>query len=282
MCCSIFLTGATGYVGRHILSLLTRKGHRTTCLARTAETAQRLGADGHAVVVGDLSSSSGWLDAAACCDAVIHAAFPYGEAGEELADVEEAFIRGFLARPDSRRQPPKLVYTSSLFLFGAKCDCAPFSECDAPALDPAAWRIKLEQEVLQCHQGRPRHTVIRLGWVYGGDGGTLADSVAGASLDLERCEQRVPLVHVDDAARLYVQVIEQRIGGLFHACEPAMLRWREVIRVVQPHRRPQPTTRVAHSLFDRDRPAQPQRSVAYGWMPARRFASDYVPQDGTR
>lgn len=277
MSCSVFLTGATGYVGRHVLSELARRGHRVTCLARSAETALRLERDGHTAVVGDLSASSVWAAAAVKCDAVIHTAFPYDDAGEELADVEAAFVRELLRNLESQQRPPQFVYTSSLFLFGAKRSCTPFSEFDAPALDPAAWRLRLERDVLERDQNR-RHTIVRLGWVYGGDGGTLKQAVADASLDsVEVSELRVPLIHVRDVAELYVRAIEQPIDGLLHACERSPLSWREIIRVVQPDGRPQPAAGGVSEFFDYDRPAQSLRSMSLGWTPLRRFASDYRP-----
>ena len=46
---SVFLTGATGYVGRHVLADLHRRGYRVTCLVRSTAAAAALTRDGHAV-----------------------------------------------------------------------------------------------------------------------------------------------------------------------------------------------------------------------------------------
>ncbi|MCL6642901.1 MAG: NAD(P)H-binding protein, partial [Candidatus Bipolaricaulota bacterium] len=47
----IFLTGATGFVGRHLLPALLRDGHHVRCLVRSAEKAQSLRALGCEVVL---------------------------------------------------------------------------------------------------------------------------------------------------------------------------------------------------------------------------------------
>ena len=278
MACSVFLTGATGYVGRHVLIELARRGHRTTCLVRSAEAALRLQRDGHSAVVGHLSAPLSWMETAMNCDAVIHTAFPYSEAGEELAGVETTFVRELLQFLARKQQAPHFIYTSSLFLFGAVGHCAPFSELDAPPLERTAWRLGLEHEVLGDGQERGRTTVVRLGWVYGGNGGTLRQAIAGNSLDtVERSKLRVPLIHVDDLARLYALAFELRIAGLLHACEPTPLTWCEIIRVVQSTEQSPPATvsQVGSRFLEIDRPARPARSIEFGWIPSRRFTSDF-------
>ncbi len=51
----IFLTGATGFVGRHLVPALLGDGHHVRVLVRSAEQAQSLRALGCEVVVGDLT-----------------------------------------------------------------------------------------------------------------------------------------------------------------------------------------------------------------------------------
>jgi len=51
----IFLTGATGFVGRHLVPALLRDGHRVRVLVRSAEKADPLRELGCKIVVGDLA-----------------------------------------------------------------------------------------------------------------------------------------------------------------------------------------------------------------------------------
>lgn len=67
----IFLTGATGFVGRHLVPALIREGHHLWCLVRSVEKAAQLRARGCQVVVGDLTSDSFSVEGA---EIVIHLA----------------------------------------------------------------------------------------------------------------------------------------------------------------------------------------------------------------
>lgn len=51
---TILLTGATGYVGRHLLRALEGKGHKVRCLARRPESLQGRAGEGVEVVRGDV------------------------------------------------------------------------------------------------------------------------------------------------------------------------------------------------------------------------------------
>ncbi len=70
----IFLTGATGFVGRHLVPALIREGHHLRCLVRSASKAQVLRALGCEVVVGDLLDSRGWQDSLQGTELIIHLA----------------------------------------------------------------------------------------------------------------------------------------------------------------------------------------------------------------
>lgn len=56
----IFLTGATGLVGRQLVPALIRGGHTVRCLVRSDLWAARLQAQGCAVVLGDLLQPQPW------------------------------------------------------------------------------------------------------------------------------------------------------------------------------------------------------------------------------
>lgn len=67
----IFLTGATGFVGRHLVPALVDNGYRLRCLVRSAEQAAVVRNLGCEVVVGDLTSDSFSLEGT---EIVIHLA----------------------------------------------------------------------------------------------------------------------------------------------------------------------------------------------------------------
>ncbi|WP_306204999.1 NAD-dependent epimerase/dehydratase family protein [Actinoplanes sp. RD1] len=69
----IFLTGGSGFAGRHIIGRLLAEGHTVRALARSPEAAERVTRAGAEAVRGDLSGSD-WLPVLKGCDAVVHAA----------------------------------------------------------------------------------------------------------------------------------------------------------------------------------------------------------------
>ncbi|WP_305785586.1 NAD-dependent epimerase/dehydratase family protein [Symbioplanes lichenis] len=69
----IFLTGGSGFAGRHIIGRLVAEGHTVWALARSAAAAERVTRAGATAVHGDLSEQD-WLPVLDRCDAVVHAA----------------------------------------------------------------------------------------------------------------------------------------------------------------------------------------------------------------
>lgn len=66
----IFLLGGTGFIGRHLISRLTRKGHELTILSRASRP--DLEQDQVSVLVGDPLQAGPWQERAAECEAIIN------------------------------------------------------------------------------------------------------------------------------------------------------------------------------------------------------------------
>lgn len=72
----LLITGATGYIGQHLVQQLTQQGERPRCLVRTPEKARRLfSADQVEIVAGDTTQPETLPAAMQGIDTVIHAAF---------------------------------------------------------------------------------------------------------------------------------------------------------------------------------------------------------------
>lgn len=70
----IFLTGSTGFVGRHLVPVLLRDSHHLRCLVRSASKAEVLQALGCEVVLGDLLDSHAWEGSLRGIELIIHLA----------------------------------------------------------------------------------------------------------------------------------------------------------------------------------------------------------------
>lgn len=74
---NVFLTGATGFIGSHIIPLLQAAGHQVTGLVRSDAAAQQLQAIGVKPHQGTLEAPETIASAVANADAVIHTAFDH-------------------------------------------------------------------------------------------------------------------------------------------------------------------------------------------------------------
>lgn len=74
---NVFMTGISGFLGQHIVRVLTEKGHRITALVRPTSDVSHLKEYDITYVQGNIRETS-WLDAVKGCDAVVHAATSKG------------------------------------------------------------------------------------------------------------------------------------------------------------------------------------------------------------
>jgi dihydroflavonol-4-reductase len=71
---NVFVTGATGFIGRHLMQLLAQTDHRVSCLVRRTSDIGRLEALGAVPVMGDLRDKGSLLKGMEGCDWVLNVA----------------------------------------------------------------------------------------------------------------------------------------------------------------------------------------------------------------
>lgn len=267
----VFLTGATGYVGGHLLSALQGSGCVVHALARTKAKAAELAGLGAIPVVGNLENPNTWRPLFSRIDAVIHLAMPYDETGEEMLDVDADFSEKVLRFQKLESQDSLFIYTSNLFLFQ---NCLPSlaSEGSALPIDLENQRVDLEQRLLEGSSLKNAVAIIRLGWVYGG-GDTLADAFAAYPLiaDDRLRMSRVPLVHIDDVASLYLGILAARVGGCFHACEPEPMTADDIANCLGRESIRAKDASFLARILAHDRGFTAKASVEAGWRAGHRF-----------
>jgi UDP-glucose 4-epimerase len=142
----VALTGATGFIGRHLLSELPKRGYRIRVLLRRPSVAPM---DCASAVVGDLARPQNMSAALAGVDAVIHSAgLAHGMTGLPEDDYRmlntEATIA--LARAAQRAGAKRFVFLSSI---RAQCGASAeevLTEALPPRPDDAYGRSKLAAE----------------------------------------------------------------------------------------------------------------------------------------
>ena len=207
---SILVTGASGFVGRHIVQRLCDAGFRVKALVRQIPT--RDFDSSVELVIADLNQSY-YATSLQGVTAVVHAALT-----DNLADEPRA--TSTLFHLSARAGVRKFIHLSSIAVYGNP-PSGVITEETAPIPSPDAYsRTKLEiEEALQADLKGVEVTVLRLGCVYGPGGGwwtgALVDQMLHGKLILVNQGTGIAnLVHVSDVARMVLLAL-QRSGGPF-------------------------------------------------------------------
>ncbi|UPT72747.1 MAG: NAD-dependent epimerase/dehydratase family protein [Elusimicrobiota bacterium] len=216
----VFVTGATGYIGRAVAEAFRRKGHQVAGLTRSAAKAAELDAREIEPVVGDMRDYSTWEKGASGADVHVHCAVEYGA---EYQALDRATVEALLGLGG------RLIYTSGVWQYGP-CGDAPVDETDAFTGKPLLpWRSDHEELVMLS-----RGLVIRPGCVYGATGGLTALWFEGAAEKkaapiVGEGNNRWAMIHRDDLAELYVRAAERGAdGALFNGADRSRQTVREM------------------------------------------------------
>lgn len=217
----IFITGGSGWVGRHLLPLLASSGHDLTALSRSESSDAALKAlDPEITLVrGDLTTLDVLTSAARSADAVIHLAFIH-----DFASPTHDFMANIRADGEAVKAlaaglgPGKIFINTSGTLGGAQ-DGRPYVESQPGSAHRPDYYDHLASLGLV-------PIVIRLApMVHGtGDKGFAVALIGaaqrtGVSGFIEAGQTRWTGVHVKDAAKLYQLALGKGLAGHYHAAE---------------------------------------------------------------
>jgi len=224
----VFLTGATGYIGRVVVERLRGFGHQVLGLARSNEAERKLTAAGAQAVCGDLRDTRAIARAARECDAAIHLALEFSA---NAAQLDRAAVETVLEEYRLTARP--FLYTSGIWVLGDTGGVEADEETPVNPIPLVAWRPVHEQIVL--HAQGARGVVVRPAMVYGRGGGVVGDLVRqareqGVVRIAGTGQNRWPFVHVDDLADLYVLALGAPAGSLYFASAGPSIAVRDVAR----------------------------------------------------
>jgi nucleoside-diphosphate-sugar epimerase len=202
----VVLTGATGFIGSHVLSELQSHGHEVTAVVRDDAHASTVAARGATPAVADLYDRPALESLLRGADGAIHTASP-GDATS--ADLDSAVVDAATSAFDGTGKP--YLQISGLWVYGPNTAISETSPFNAPPL--VAWKEPIERRVLGA-QGM-RGTVIVSGTAYGDGGGGLPGLLLGSPKDgagnlitLGTGRQHWSTVHVADLADFFRRVLE--------------------------------------------------------------------------
>lgn len=164
---TVFVTGATGFIGSHLVAQLLESGVRVRVLTRPGSAAKNaLGDHANLERCAAPLTTEGMTAAAAGCEVVYHLAGITRAASEaEFMWVNAEGTRA--AAVGAQRNNARLVYVSSLAAAGTGTPDAPRRVTDVPAPITAYGRSKLEGEIRVRDTPDLEFCIIRPPGVYG-------------------------------------------------------------------------------------------------------------------
>jgi nucleoside-diphosphate-sugar epimerase len=250
----VFVTGASGWIGRGLVPELIAAGHEVTGLARSDASAKALEAQGVEALPGSLDDPGTLREAAAASDGVIHLAFKHDIAfagdfagataadraaietfGEALAGTGKPFViaSGILG---VLGLPPGVLATE-------RDGLAPAAAGREVPVSGGGGRIANAHYTIALAGRGVRSSVVRLPPATHGNGDNGFIPVAigfarerGAAAYVGDGANRWPSVHRDDAARLFRLALESApAGSVLHAVGDQGVPIREVAEILAAH-----------------------------------------------
>jgi nucleoside-diphosphate-sugar epimerase len=212
----VLITGATGFIGRHLQDRLKGSRREYRVAARSAPPRQ----DFDFVVVGDIGPQTDWQAALRDVDSVVHLAGRAHVLRETAADPRAEFMRvnaaatGALASAARRAGVRRIVYVSSVGVLGNSSP-KPLNELSSPRPHNAYAESKLAGEIaLRENAGSETETVVvRPPLVYGDGVGAnflrlLRWVDGGVPLPLGSVDNRRSMVNVWNLCDFIVRLLD--------------------------------------------------------------------------
>ena len=203
---NVALTGATGFIGSHVLEELHKHGHEVTALVRDDAQAAIVATRGAIPTVIDLYDRPAVVSALRTADGAIHTASP-GDATS--ADLDSAVVDAAIDAFAGTGKP--YLHISGAWIYGTDPAISEESPFNPPAM--VAWRQPIQRRVLDATD--MRGVVIVSSVAYGDGGGGIPGLLLGSPRDdagnlimLGTGQQHWSTVHVADLADFFRRVVE--------------------------------------------------------------------------
>ncbi|MFK8181935.1 MAG: TIGR01777 family oxidoreductase [Phormidesmis sp.] len=238
----IAVTGATGFVGSHLVARLVSEGHDVKVFTRSVEKAKKALAKFNAIefVSYTPTQSGDWQSEISGCDGVINlAGEPISERWsadrkKRIMDSRKVGTQKLVeAIAHADQKPTVLVSTSAIGYYGTS-DTTEFFETSEPVENDFLSQVcqAWEAEASKAKDADVRTVIIRTGIVLG-DGGAIGKMImpfklyAGGPVGSGR--QWFSWIHIDDLVSLYLKaLLDSSMQGVYNGTAPEPVRMKEL------------------------------------------------------
>jgi len=239
------VTGATGFLGSHIVERLLEKGHEVRALARKTSNLSHLKTTGAEIVFGDVEDCDSLCPAVDGVEVVFHAAARVMPGWGEWPDFECCIVRGTenMLRASAEDGVSRFVYISSSTVMGEES----YGETPADESTPCGIstfrydtfydhaKLQAEKLALEWHkQGKISVTVVRPSMVYGPRDRLLSDkSYRQFNVPIVvwpgKANPRTAIVHVSDVADCIILAAtsDKAVGEIYNIAPPEVIWFRD-------------------------------------------------------
>lgn len=235
------MTGATGFIGMHVVERLIKDGEDVRVLARDPLRAESLVEMGAKAYFGDITDAAAVAQAVAGCDVVVHAAGHVQDFGERetFRRVNVDGTRNVLDAVAAHRVP-RLLHVSTIGVYGTTLFERRVTEDDPPGRMPHPYtETKVEAEALvrkRMTGNGLAATIVRPGNIYGPGNWSILYTLARAlQKDAVRlvngARGRGAFLFVEDCAEgmLRAARADRAVGATYNLVNEEPATWRDVL-----------------------------------------------------
>ena len=212
------VTGASGFIGSHLVEALARGGHEVACLMRSTSRTERLEPFGPRLLQGDVTDPASLATAVEGVDVVYHlAGVTKTHRAKQMWRVNEQGVRNVAEACAAKTTPPVLIVTSSLAAAGPAPAGRLRRESDPPQPVSHYGRSKRAGEVAaKSFASQLPVTIVRPPIVFGQDDRDMLQmfrliAIFGLHLVPGLGRRKVSLIHAADLAEALILAAERGV-----------------------------------------------------------------------
>jgi nucleoside-diphosphate-sugar epimerase len=260
------VTGATGFLGSHVVELLVEQGHEVRALARRTSDIGHLKTTGASIVFGDVEDIESLRPAVESMDVVIHAAARVLPGWGAWSDYESCIIKGTenLLQTSIKAGVSRFLQLSSITVYNKNCYRSIPADESTPCkveFKPENYydyaKLEADRLAFKFHDGgNLQVSAVRPGWVYGPRDRLLSDRIY-RQLHMPivalpgDANPRIPLVYATDVADCAVRAAtnDRAAGHIYNIAPPYDVRLRDFVdAMARAFGRPAPRIFIPYSV----------------------------------